>query len=115
MVFGSAARNALRPDSDVDVAVLLAEDTPEARERVEAALAAACDRTLDFVVLNDAPPQLRFEIAKGNLLFERTPGAWRAAKTTAMIDWWDWQDTVRTLHAVYLARLRTHLEGSRGP
>ncbi len=115
VVFGSAARNALRGDSDIDVAVLLAEDNRGVRERVEAALAAASDRPLDCVVLNDAPPQLRFEVAKGTLLFERTPGLWRAAKTTAMIDWWDWQETARSLHATYLSRLRAQVEGTRGP
>ena len=109
VLFGSAARGAIRADSDLDVGVILSPDTPEARLRVEAALSRLCDRPLDLVFINDAPPQLRFEIAKGTPLFEREPGAWVGMKTAAMIDWWDWQPEARAFHRLYLDRLRTQV------
>lgn len=118
VLFGSAARGQLRPDSDIDVGVLLtdsAADSAAARMRVEGQLSVTCVRPLDFVVINHAPPQLRFEIAKGEVLFERRPGAWRDMKAVAMIDWWDWQPTARAVHQVYLGQLRARAEATRGP
>lgn len=54
-VFGSAARDTLRPDSDVDVAVLAASQlSPEARLELMAELSLAVKREVDLVDLSTA-------------------------------------------------------------
>jgi predicted nucleotidyltransferase len=64
-LFGSAARGRLHRESDIDVGMLLdrgvyptTADRFEARLRVSARLAAVVGRTVDIVILNDAPPTL---------------------------------------------------------
>jgi predicted nucleotidyltransferase len=72
--FGSRAHGDARPDSDVDVAVLLAH-VPTLREQMQ--LRADVVRALrrddvDLVVLNLAPPLLRYEVVTaGRRLFAR--------------------------------------------
>ena len=74
---------------------------------VEAVRSRAARRPLDIVDLNDAPPQLRFEIARGGrVLIERVPYAWADFRARAMIDWWDWAPTARMIHAAAIKRLR---------
>jgi predicted nucleotidyltransferase len=76
-LFGSYATGKARPESDVDVAVLLSgTDEMERFERrlrlmgeVEEALGR---RSADVVVLNDAPPLLAHQVLMhGRLIFER--------------------------------------------
>jgi predicted nucleotidyltransferase len=76
-LFGSYATGKARPESDVDVAVLLSgTDEMERFERrlrlmgeVEEALGR---RPADVVVLNDAPPLLAHQVLRnGRLIFER--------------------------------------------
>ena len=80
LLFGSHAMGRARANSDIDVAVLLDDETVRAPSHVVArpllqALASelAADR-LDLVLLNDAPPALAFQVVKhGKLAFERDP------------------------------------------
>jgi predicted nucleotidyltransferase len=72
--FGSVARGGARPTSDLDLAVLLQEAPTLGDElRLRARVTAALRRDdVDLVILNDAPPLLRFEaIAGGRRLFAR--------------------------------------------
>lgn len=58
LLFGSAARGQLRPDSDIDVAALFEYTrTPSVEERLvlQQRLEEAVQRDVDLVVLNDAP------------------------------------------------------------
>jgi predicted nucleotidyltransferase len=80
-LFGSYATGQARPQSDVDVAVLLSgTDEMERFERllelmgeVEEALGR---RPADVVLLNDAPPLLAYQVlAHGRLIFERDRAA----------------------------------------
>jgi predicted nucleotidyltransferase len=80
-LFGSYATGEARPESDVDVAVLLSgTDDMERFERrlrlmgeVEEALGR---RPADVVVLNDAPPLLAYQVLRyGRLIFERDRAA----------------------------------------
>jgi len=105
VLFGSAARGSDRRGSDVDVGIILEESA--SRAEVEAVLGRAAGRAIDIVDLNDAPPQLRFEIARdGRVLIERVPYAWADFRARAMIDWWDWAPTARMIHAAAIKRLR---------
>ena len=97
VLFGSEARGTSRSDSDVDLLVS-GVNRPELRA-FETAASRVLGREVDAIVVEDAPPLLRWEVARdGALLVERTPGAWVELKRRAMIDWWDWGPTARTIH-----------------
>jgi predicted nucleotidyltransferase len=71
-LFGSAARDKLTPLSDIDVAVLL-DGRPETRPEVLDRLAEALTRSLgtdaiDLVLLNAAPPPIRYRVIRDGLL-----------------------------------------------
>ncbi len=76
-VFGSAARDALRPDSDVDVAVLAASRlSPEARLELMAELGLAVKREIDLVDLSTAWGLiLRQVLTTGTLALKRSDTA----------------------------------------
>jgi predicted nucleotidyltransferase len=78
VLFGSQATGLARADSDMDIAVRTR--TPREARTIEwelalmAALDEAIEGDLDFVLLNDAPPLLLFEIAtEGTPLHEAKP------------------------------------------
>ncbi len=83
-LFGSAGRGELRPSSDIDVAVLLAERSPghggttlgALRPGLQADLQEALHRTVDLVILNHASPDLIHRVLRdGVLLAERDRSA----------------------------------------
>lgn len=81
-VFGSAVTGRLRPDSDIDVAVLVdrrvqADRMSRYRLKCTADLGAALHRSdVDVVMLNEAPPLLAHRIlSQGTLVFERSASA----------------------------------------
>jgi predicted nucleotidyltransferase len=65
-VFGSAARNELRPGSDVDIAV---RGLPPARFFAAAARATdVLDRPVDLMDLDDLTPTVRYVLGSGELI-----------------------------------------------
>jgi predicted nucleotidyltransferase len=80
-IFGSVAQGRARPQSDVDIAVLLAADLDEEtrfdrRLRLGWEVERLIGRQTDLVVLNDAPPLLQHQVLKhGRLIFERDRAA----------------------------------------
>ncbi len=75
-LYGSAARGTEGPESDVDVAVLLAEPPPPTLEGLpldlEASLESAVQRPVSVLVLNGAPPDLVHRVLRdGTLLLDR--------------------------------------------
>ena len=109
---GSEARGEAGGASDLDLAV----SGPDASELPSLALRIerATGRRVDLVALTDAPPLLRFEIARdGRVLIERQPHLWSDFKARAMVDWWDWAPIARRFHAAAATRLREQV--ARGP
>jgi predicted nucleotidyltransferase len=115
VLFGSTARGKAGPRSDVDVGVLLEPDTPDARLRVEAELGRAVgDRAVDVIFLKEAPPLLRFEIAKeGVVLHQVQDDLWTDFKTRAMLDWYDWEPIARRMEEAVIERLRRKVESGQ--
>jgi predicted nucleotidyltransferase len=80
-LFGSAATGRMRPDSDVDVAVLVNSVKPfrflKYRLDLMADLGKALHRAdIDLVLLNQASPLLAHRVlSKGDLVFERSASA----------------------------------------
>jgi uncharacterized protein len=105
VLFGSAAKGALRADSDLDVGLLMANGRP-LPPALQVTLERTTGRAVDLTLLDLAPPLLRFEIARGGVvLLARDPHAWADFRAHAMIDWWDWAPTARMMHAAMAARL----------
>jgi predicted nucleotidyltransferase len=76
ILFGSAARGRLRPDSDLDIAILpLDPELPLASELdLQVALTRATGRSVDLVRLDQAPTLLRWEVARyGRVLAAHPP------------------------------------------
>lgn len=114
VVFGSAARGAGRPDSDLDVGVLFdgggrlplpgeaAEPSGARREAVADALRA--DREIDLVVLEESDPLLLHEVAvDGRPVFEAEPGVFEEFRILAIKRYFDtaW---IRRIEAEVLRR-----------
>jgi predicted nucleotidyltransferase len=79
-LFGSVARGTAGERSDVDVAVLLAQDPPATLEGLLLGLEARLERELEtpvqVVVMNTAPPDLIHRILRdGRLVIERDRSA----------------------------------------
>lgn len=107
ILFGSTARGTDRPGSDVDLGILLEPYSPAVRFEVEAQLGRAARRPVHVILLDEAPPLLRFEITRdGSLLFEREKGLWSNFKAKAMIDWYDWAPIARKINAAVIRRLK---------
>jgi predicted nucleotidyltransferase len=107
VLFGSTARGEARKGSDVDLGVLLDPATQEVRHKVLAELGRAAGREVDVVFLNEAPPLLRFEIARdGVLILQRQNDLWGRFKERAIQDWWDWAPNAKVLAKAAVQRLR---------
>ncbi|QAA76361.1 MAG: hypothetical protein BIP78_0595 [Candidatus Bipolaricaulis sibiricus] len=73
-LFGSCAQGAMRPDSDVDIAVVLDGSGEELYERFRRLIVGVRDalgtERFDLLLLNRAPPTLKFDvITTGKLLY----------------------------------------------
>lgn len=99
-LFGSQASGEADDRSDVDLAVLLAEGVSLADElRLRAAAVDELHRDdIDFVVLNDAPPLLRYEVVMG--------GRRLFARDDASAEDFEYRAVLRYLDTEYLRRMQ---------
>src|SRR5688572_9906355 len=91
-LFGSAAANQTRHDSDIDLAVLLGRRIGLAEELRLGALAVETLHRddIDFVDLDHAPPLLRYEVVtRGRRLFARDSTAVDAFEHRAIMAYMD--------------------------
>jgi hypothetical protein len=109
--FGSAASDTAGPLSDVDVAVLLDRHLDwDAERELRGHLDVVAPRT-DLVILNQAPPALRFEvITNGRCLFARDPREQAEFEIVGLSRFLDFQP-VRRVQQEYL---RARVEERRG-
>ena len=115
-IFGSVAQGRARPDSDIDVAVLLGRRLPDARAlryrlTLAGELGAALRRNdVQLVILNDAPPLLAQRVlSRGVLVFQRS----RAVRVRFQVATAQrFEDMVPTLER-YVERLKQHVRQAR--
>lgn len=95
LVFGSAARETPRPDSDVDVAIELRSGAPRdvlALGALAAKLESAVRRRIDLVLLDEAPPPLAYRVFRdGRILVEHDHAALVRRKARAILDYLDFK------------------------
>jgi predicted nucleotidyltransferase len=95
LLFGSSARGTGRPDSDADVAIELIPGAARDARRLgglAARLTAAIGRSVDLVLLDEAPPALAYRIFRdGRLIVERDHTALVARKARAIIEYLDFK------------------------
>jgi predicted nucleotidyltransferase len=90
VVFGSRARGRERPDSDLDVAVLPAEEERVDRRKLQARLASALSELapegrVDVIFLDEAPELLRQRIMEGgSVVICDDPKEWRDLRVATM-------------------------------
>lgn len=108
VLFGSATRESQRPDSDVDVAI----ETTEPLEPLELGdligrLESAAGRTVDLVLLDEAPIALAYRIFRdGVVLFERDHAALVRRKARAILEYLDFEPIERLCVRGVLAAAR---------
>lgn len=116
-LFGSEARETATPASDVDVAIEVApgERIPRLWLEVSGALARAlAPREVDCILLNAAPPALRFEVIReGRLLLDREPEARRAFEVGTRREYWDLEPSRRRFDEALRQRLRDGTYGTQ--
>lgn len=107
VLFGSAASGKVRPQSDLDIGIWMrSPDDASSLSDLRVRLERATGKVVDLICLHEAPPLLRFEIARGGrVLLERSPHDWADFRAKTMIDWWDWAPTARIVHRAVAARL----------
>ena len=111
-IFGSAASDRARPDSDVDIAVLVSgkvmdRDPWKYRLRLMGDLIAALNRDdVDLILLNQAPPLLAHRvISRGKLILERSASARVAFQVRTVNRYLD----TKPVRDLYLAYLKKHI------
>lgn len=99
----------------MDLGILLDPDTRETRNKALLELDRAAGKEVDAVFLNEAPPLLRFEIARdGVLIVQRQDDLWGLFKERAIRDWWDWAPSARVLAKAAVQRLRARVANGQG-
>jgi len=111
-LFGSAARGTLHHHSDVDVALLLAADLDRAmalsiRLQVAADLERICQRPVDVVVLNRAPPALCFQVIRDrHVLYEKDRDLRCLFEMKALNEYYDFEPYLTYQLSHLAARIR---------
>lgn len=115
-LFGSRARGRAGPLSDVDIAVLHASGL-DSGQRLDLRLALISEATdalgtteADLVLLNDAPPLLRFNVLRDGIrLLDRDPAERIRFQVKSMNEYFD----TEPLRQAASLRLRNRIDGGR--
>ncbi|CAN5328315.1 hypothetical protein BH24PSE2_BH24PSE2_01530 [soil metagenome] len=115
ILFGSAARGRLRAESDLDVAVLYADESARglARKNIVdrlGCLGSIALRDVHLVDLESADCELRRAIfATGVWMFDRSGGALKQIERRTAIEYVDWEYTRRAIDTVLQRRLGQYI------
>jgi predicted nucleotidyltransferase len=108
VVFGSAAAGRLRPESDIDLALLFAENqVPEASAALElrGTLEQRAGRDVDLIVLNHASPILAFQAAKkGQLILCKDTRAYQRYLVRLISEYADFKRIRRPIEEAIIER-----------
>jgi predicted nucleotidyltransferase len=108
VLFGSRANGRAGSASDFDVGIIPSDPRLSLHDELAlaAALSGAVSTEVDVVRLDDGPPLLGAEVARGGVcLFERAPGIFAAYRADSISRWIDFEDTIAPHRARFLGRL----------
>ena len=111
-LFGSVARTEEGPLSDLDLAVLFDDDVPASRRLEQAAeiveeAERMTGRQVDILILNEAPPALRYRVVcDGRVLYARDERGRIAFEARALDEFLDFKPTLALYDRLLLARAR---------
>jgi predicted nucleotidyltransferase len=115
-IFGSVVTGRARPDSDIDVAILVEDRTRPKKgfryrlDRLTDLMGVLQRDDVDVVLLNEAPPLLAHRVlSRGRLVFERSPAARVHFQVRAVNRYLDTQP----MRAIYLSYLKKHAREDR--
>jgi predicted nucleotidyltransferase len=95
LLFGSGGRGALRPTSDIDIAVEFRAGAPRDMTTLgllAARLEAATGRAVDLVLMDEAPAPLAYRVFReGRLVLERDHAALVHRKAQAILQYLDFK------------------------
>jgi predicted nucleotidyltransferase len=121
-VFGSVAAGREWTDSDLDLAIVVDEETWDSSLKVPLigdCMDAARRDWVDLVVLNDAPLVLQFEAVRPNvLLYQREDFDHGTFYSTVLRKYWDFKPHLRRQRKAYKRRLMNenrHGQSGRSP
>lgn len=120
ILFGSRARDEARPDSDLDLGVLLTREQAQLgvdRSALVTDLMEVFERPdIDVVILNDAPPLLLHRVVRDGHLLYATDAGVVAEFTIHAVQQYEDTRPLRKLQAERLQRQLAELRGERsGP
>lgn len=111
-IFGSFAEEKANRFSDIDIAVLLGNELKESsytdlRLNLMADLASALEKETDVVILNQAPPFLKYQIFKyGKIIFERDIRKSRSFKAKSILEYFAFKPIKDFIEGAEIKRLK---------
>lgn len=111
-LFGSFAKGTPTPSSDIDLAFLLDKktagaDSTELSSRYSVDLSEKLGREVDVIILNEAPPFLKFQVLRyGQPLFERDVKRSRRFMAASLIEYFDFEPLKRSMEERIIQRLK---------
>ncbi len=116
-VFGSLAKEKTNQFSDIDIAILMGNELKESsysdfRLKFMTDLSSALEKETDVIILNQAPPFLKYQIFKyGKTVFERDVRRSRAFKAKSILEYFDFKPIKDFIEGAKIKRLKESSHG----
>ena len=113
-IFGSYAKGKMRANSDIDIAVYLDQEIDtETYLEIKMLLSDICEREVDLIILNDAPPLLKYQVYKNNiLLFTRNKSIETHYKVKTLFEYNDFKRYLDLAYEKTIERLKNEVESN---
>lgn len=111
-IFGSYVQSKLKVDSDIDIAIYLEKDLDAGKYlKIKMDLSDALKREVDLVILNDAPPLLKYQIYRNSiLLFTRDKTMESNHKVKTLFEYTDMKRYLDLSYKKTIERLKEEVE-----
>lgn len=113
-IFGSYVQGSIRGNSDIDIAIYLKKDIDiDTYLEIKMNLSEVLKREVDLVILNNAPPLLKYEIYKNNiLLFSRDKTLESKYKVKTLFEYSDIKRYLNLSYDKTIERLKKEVESN---
>lgn len=113
-IFGSYAKSSMRENSDIDIAIYLRRDIDiDIYIEIKINLSEILRKEIDLVILNNAPPLLKHEIAKNHiLLFSRDKALENRYRVKTLFEYNDMKSYLNLSYHKTIERLKKEVESN---